>query len=92
MRWSNIGFQLEGGSIMRNSTHKAQVLEQMEDMLAQLNGKLKILSALDSDMTDSSAGDLHDQITGMADAIDSLAGTIGRAKRVNPQHKETANA
>jgi HAMP domain-containing protein len=43
-------------------------------------------------MTDSSAGDLHDQITGMADAIDSLAGTIGRAKRVNPQHKETANA
>jgi hypothetical protein len=77
---------------MRNSTHKAQVLEQMEDMLTQLNGKLKILSALDSDMTDSSAGDLHDQITGMADAIDSLAGTIGRAKRVNPQHKETANA
>ena len=77
---------------MRNSTHKAQVLEQMEDMLAQLNGKLKILSALDSDMTDSSAGDLHDQITGMADAIDSLAGTIGRAKRVNPQHKETGNA
>ena len=77
---------------MRNSTHKAQVLEQMEDMLAQLNGKLKILSALDSDMTDSSAGDLHDQITGMADAIDSFAGTIGRAKRVNPQHKETANA
>jgi len=77
---------------MRNSTHKAQILEQMEDMLAQLNGKLKILSALDSDMTDSSAGDLHDQITGMADAIDSLAGTIGRAKRVNHQHKETTNA
>jgi len=77
---------------MRNSTHKAQVMEQMEDMLAQLNGKMKILDALDSDMSDSCAGDLHDQITTMSDAIDSLAGSISRAKRVNPQHKETTNA
>lgn len=62
---------------------KDRVLDDMDCLLVKLNQKLRILSALDSDTTTSEAGDLHDQITGMMDAIDKFEGPMKRAKKIN---------
>ena len=78
-------------SLTENSKMKDQVLEDMNCLLAKLNQKLRILSALDSDTSDSSVGDIHDQITGMMDAIDQFEGPMRRATQINnPKMKETA--
>jgi hypothetical protein len=78
-------------SLTENSRMKDQVLEDMNCLLAKLNQKLRILSALDSDTSDSSVGDIHDQITGMMDAIDQFEGPMRRATQINnPKMKETA--
>ena len=47
-------------SLTENSRMKDQVLEDMNCLLAKLNQKLRILSALDSDTSDSCVGDIHD--------------------------------
>ena len=78
-------------SLTENSRMKDQVLEDMNCLLAKLNQKLRILSALDSDTSDSCVGDIHDQITGMMDAIDQFEGPMRRATQINhPTQKETA--
>jgi len=77
--------------LTENSRMKDRVLDDMNCLLAKLNQKLRILSALDSDTTTSEAGDLHDQITGMMDAIDQFEGPMRRATQINnPRMKETA--
>ena len=78
-------------TLTENSRMKDQVLEGMNCLLAKLNQKLRILSALDSDTSDTSVGDIHDQITGMMDAIDQFEGPMRRATQINnPKMKETA--
>ena len=78
-------------TLTENSRMKDQVLEDMNCLLAKLNQKLRILSALDSDTSDASVGDIHDQITGMMDAIDQFEGPMRRATQINnPKMKETA--
>lgn len=73
---------------------KDRVLEDMNCLLAKLNQKLRILSALDSDTSEVTVGDIHDQITGMTDAIDKFEGAMRRATVINKprQQKETADA
>ena len=77
--------------LTENSKMKDRVLEDMNCLLAKLNQKLRILSALDSDTSDVCVGDIHDQITGMMDAIDQFEGPMRRATKINnPKMKETA--
>ena len=77
--------------LTENTRMKHQVLEDMNCLLAKLNQKLRILSALDSDTSASEAGDIHDQIVGMEEAIDLFEGPMRRATQINhPTQKETA--
>jgi hypothetical protein len=79
--------------LTENSKMKHTVLDDMNSLLAKLNQKLRILSALDSDTSTSEAGDLHDQIVGMEEAINLFEGPMRRATQINnPRMKETANA
>jgi len=81
LKWRNV--------LTENSRMKDRVLDDMNCLLAKLNQKLRILSALDSDTTTSEAWDLHDQITGMMDALDKFEGSMKRATQINhPTQKE----
>ena len=77
--------------LTENSKMKDRVLDDANCLLAKLNQKVRILSALDSDTSATECGDIHDQISGMMDAIDQFEGSLRRATQINhPTQKETA--
>jgi|13_taG_2_1085334.scaffolds.fasta_scaffold02110_1 hypothetical protein len=67
---------------MNNNNHKGEVLESLDSLLKSVGEKIGILEALDKDSSCSGSHDLHDQLTSLFTAHNSLEQCVERSKLV----------
>ena len=63
---------------------KLQTLAELENLVEAANAKVKVLAALDADLTTTGVGDLNDQLETLVAQLNGLARAVDRAKQVVP--------
>ena len=69
---------------MENNGMKLQTLAELENLVEAANAKVKVLAALDADLTTTGVGDLNDQLETLVAQLNGLARAVDRAKQVVP--------
>ena len=70
---------------MTNDEMKHTVLREMSTLLFNMEDKVNVLEALDSDRTTSGCFDLHDQSITMRDILDKMSAVLNRSNLIIPQ-------